>query len=158
MTTQEHTMPATETLGTGGCLVLGVDGTPGSRRAAEYATHLAAALDAPVVAIFALRPAAEFLLDLPPSSVEEWTGLLERELRDDWCRPLAKAGIPYTTQLVEREPVAALIDAADRHRAAMIVVGANHHGSLHRLAGSKIARLVHEAHRPVVVVPPERGT
>jgi nucleotide-binding universal stress UspA family protein len=136
-------------------IVVGADGSEGSRRALEYAADVAERAGAEVVVVYGLGHLAELVMGVPPSRPTTWKKDLESELRNDWCRPLDARGIKYHPRVVEADPVSALIDTADKERALMIVVGANSRGELaHRVLGGVTYRLAHRAHHPVVIVPP----
>lgn len=136
-------------------IVVGADGSDGSRRAVSYAAEVAERLGAEVVAVYGLGHLAELAMAVPPSRPTTWKHDLESELRNDWCGPLEERGIRHHARVVESDPVSALIDTADRERALMIIVGANSRGELaHRVLGGVTYRLAHRAHQPVVIVPP----
>ncbi|MCC6339332.1 MAG: universal stress protein [Acidimicrobiia bacterium] len=136
-------------------IVVGVDGSKGSGRALAYAADVAERLGAEVVAVYGLGPLAELAMAIPPSRPTTWKRDLQDEMHDVWCRPLADRGVKFHARLVESDPVNALIDAADKEQALMIVVGANSRGELaHRVLGGVTYRLAHRAHHPVVIVPP----
>lgn len=136
-------------------IVVGADGSDGSRRALSYAADVAERLGAEVVVVFGLGHLAELVMGIPPSRPTTWRSDLETELRHDWCKPLEARGVKYHARLVEADPVNALIDTADKEKALMIVVGANSRGELtHRVLGGVTYRLAHRAHQPVVIVPP----
>ncbi len=74
---------------------------------------------------------------------------------DEWCRPLAHAGVAHRSLMVEGPPVQALITAARDEAADLIVVGRRGAGGSPGLEiGSTSQQLVHQADCPVVVIPP----
>jgi nucleotide-binding universal stress UspA family protein len=143
-------------------LVVGVDGSEGSERALSFAIWIARELGAEVVAVHTLRPAAypdafPWALGSSPEIWERsWRDArteLERTLEEEWCHPLRDAEVPYRTAVVEGGPET-LAQFADREEADMIVVGRRGRGGFSELVlGSVSHQLVHNAHRPVVVVP-----
>lgn len=62
------------------------------------------------------------------------------------ARPLTAVGMPAPT----------ILRLAAEHDAAVIVLGAGARGALGGLLGSVVARVVHQADRPVLVVPTDR--
>jgi nucleotide-binding universal stress UspA family protein len=72
---------------------------------------------------------------------------------EEWCRTEMPTGIDWRCETVEGD-ASALIERADDVGARMIVVGRRGRGGFAELVpGSYSHRLVHHAHRPVVVVP-----
>ncbi|MEV7624453.1 universal stress protein [Actinoplanes sp. NPDC089786] len=68
-------------------------------------------------------------------------------------RRLAEAGVPVTHAVLSGRPVDGILDAADRHNADLIVVGATTRPAVaERLLGSVPLDLVKRSSRPVVVV------
>jgi len=134
-------------------ILVGVDGTEGSRRALVWAAGRAQELGAEVVAVLAIRPFGEFVSDVPPLPGDV-VHRLRKRLETTWCAPLRDAGVRYRSIAVEDDPSQALVSIADRERADMIVLGARGHGRmLDRLLGSVTYKVAHRAHCPVVIVP-----
>jgi nucleotide-binding universal stress UspA family protein len=78
--------------------------------------------------------------------------LAERQARRG-CELATAAGFrprPFSTV---GTPTATILRVADQHDAAVIVLGAGKRGPLGGLLGSVVARIVHEADRPVLVIP-----
>ena len=138
-------------------IVVGLDGSGGSARALRWVVAHAASADEEVVAVHAIRPLGEFLLDLPGTGLDHWRENLRWELEAEWCKPLADAGIRYRAVTIEdKSPAVALAEVATAEAADMIVVGSQGHGRVgDRLLGSVSYRLAHTAHQPVVIVPAE---
>jgi nucleotide-binding universal stress UspA family protein len=133
------------------CLVLGYDRTDGSRRAASWA---AAQLqpDGKLVIVHALRPlhaptsplmTHKERADLGRAVVDEL--LLEGE---DSMRDLELAA-----EVLDEDPVSALIDAAARHAADAIVVGSERHSRLRKAIGVVTSELLSSSPVPVIAVP-----
>lgn len=144
-------------------VVVGVDGSEGSTRAAHWAARLARATGAEVVAVNAIgAPVFAASLSLVGGAIvnddwqtawKEWSEFVERALEESWSRPLAEAGVAFRTEAVEGGPEA-LIELAGKIEADMIVVGRRGRGGFAELVlGSFSHYLVHHAHVPVVVVP-----
>ena len=78
----------------------------------------------------------------------------ERRLRGEWTEPVRAAGVRYETQLEVGRAAEALLDAARRNEAALIVIGMTARGTLGELVFSSVSHhLFHHAVRPVVTVP-----
>ena len=135
-------------------VVLGLDGSPGASRALDWVLTTLADPGVDIVAVHAVRPMGEFLLDLPALGLDDWRRNLKWELEEVWCKPLRDAGVPYRAVTVEDNPARALARIADREQADMIVVGAQGHGNVaEQLLGSVSYKVAHTARHPVVVVP-----
>ncbi len=151
-------MPPFE-LGTDGpiTIVVGVDGSESSSRAAAYAGGLARRQGASLVAVYIRHPVGGLLTaaDRTGASVALEQGHqddVETELRNAIEHVAPTYGI--NAQLVVRtgDPFREICRLAESHHADAVVVGAS--TSLgHRIAGSLAIRLVRQAKWPVTVVP-----
>ena len=134
-------------------IVLGLDGSKGSESACRWCAGLALMSGAQVVAVHGLGALPEFVLSLPPSRLGPWKRELQEAIHR-WCEPLRAAGVPHREELVEHNPVEAVLGVADKENADMILVGAQGDGGpVHRLLGGVTYKIAHHAHRPVVIVP-----
>jgi nucleotide-binding universal stress UspA family protein len=138
-------------------LLVGVDGSAGSRRAVEWAAWMAAGSGASVLAVHVLTYDTELLRDFTFDTMRTWRIELEHDVRTSWVAPLHAAGIPHRCIVVENDsPSAGLVAMARQKRADLVVVGAQGHGNLaERVLGGVTYRLAHRASQPVVVVPPD---
>jgi nucleotide-binding universal stress UspA family protein len=138
-------------------LMVGVDGSDGSRRALEWAAGMSKATGAHVLAVHVLTYSREFIHDVMPETMRTWRRELEDDLRTRWVEPLLAAGVEHRAVVVEGEsPAAALLDLADREYADVLIVGAKGHGGFaDRVLGGVSYRVTHRARQPVVVVPPD---
>jgi nucleotide-binding universal stress UspA family protein len=152
-----------------GTVVIGVDGSPGARRA------LAWAVDEARLRGCSLRVVHAWMVPLIDAMPEPWAigsppigpsddevyehlragakGVLDGALGEakGWAPELEIEG-----ELVEARAAGALIAAA--RDADLLVVGSRGRGGFGGLLlGSVSAQCVHHASRPVVVVPPDRG-
>jgi nucleotide-binding universal stress UspA family protein len=138
-------------------IVVGVDGSQGSKDALRWAAHLAPTLGATVEAVSVWQFVASFgwsrFGGLPAPHPE-----LEKDLQatvDEVFGPTRPVEI--TTRVVEGDPAGALLAVA--RDAAMIVVGSRGHGQFTGLLiGAVSARVAEHATCPVLVVhggPPE---
>jgi nucleotide-binding universal stress UspA family protein len=75
-------------------------------------------------------------------------------MEQDWCQPLADAGIAFRAVIVDGGPEA-LIALAASVQADILVVGRRGRGGFAELVlGSFSHHLVHHSTHPVLVVPP----
>ena len=139
-----------------GLLVVGADGSDGSRRALEWTALLAEATDSQVLAVHVLTYSRELLRDVTPDTMHTWRRDLEEDLRTRWVEPLIARGIDLRTVVVEGESAAeGLLEVADREHADLVIVGAKGHGGFaDRVLGGVSYRVTHRSRQPVVVVPP----
>lgn len=133
-------------------IVVGTDGSDNAARALRWAAAMGAALGSEVVAVHALGLLATIGGETVPSQAHRPE--IQAELEGRWCAPLRDAGIRYRCELVDGNPVTALLAAADEADADLIVVGRRGHGAPPGLElGSTSRQLVEHAGRTVVVVP-----
>ncbi|HSI98014.1 MAG TPA: universal stress protein [Gaiellaceae bacterium] len=139
-----------------GCIVCGVDDTPGALAAAKVAAELAERLGAELVVAHVAS-----LLVIPGASAVPNARRELRELeREEAARLVARivdeAGCGDVEERVELgDPAERLVELADEYRATMLVVGSGGRGPLKEMIlGSVSHRLCREAHCPVLVVPP----
>lgn len=142
-------------------IVVGLDGSDGSRRALSWAIDIASALKGEIVAAHAYSFVQYVPLqsDIAPAPVpiSEWSEELRKTFEEDWCAPLRQAGLPYRTLFEEGSPASVLMEVARRENADMIVVGSRGYGGFAELLlGSVSHQLAHHATLPVVIIPPER--
>lgn len=133
-------------------ILVGVDGSDGSRAATDWTARLATAADATVLATYVMEPLPEWV---PNSQRQTWSQKAQEHL-EGWVTPLHEAGISTATALVEDfHPVSALSGAADDKGAGLIVVGTSR---VSRIVGMRLGRvplqLTHHARLPIVLVPP----
>lgn len=137
-------------------IVLGYDESPGARRALGLALDLAARLDEPLVLVYGAAP---------PGVVGEEAGSHTQALAEIGQAALAhavadaeEAGVRTVLELVDEKPVNALLHAAEKHDARVIVVGTYGETPLRgAILGSVPHKLLHLSDRPVLCVPAERG-
>jgi nucleotide-binding universal stress UspA family protein len=61
--------------------------------------------------------------------------------------------VELETQVSDQDPAAALVEAARRHGASAIVLGARHHSRLHGALGTVTTELLKTSPVPVITVP-----
>lgn len=138
-------------------ILVGVDGSPESDRAAAFATILAKQLDAEIVAAHAVG-----LLDVwaehseagdEHNSHAHVTALMEGR----WTDSFRRLGIRPRVVLVDGPPARVLLELADQIDADLIVVGSRGVGQAELLAlGDTSTKLAHRSARPVLIVPAPR--
>ncbi len=132
-------------------VVVGFDGSPAAHAAVAYAARRAAG-DGRVVAVHAFQPSPDWLgepyyqraLDAHQAHGRELLRALEEQ---------GVLGAELTTSLLEGPPARAIVAAADARDADEIVIGSRGFGPLRGVLGSVSHAILHEAARPVVVIP-----
>jgi nucleotide-binding universal stress UspA family protein len=134
------------------CLVLGYNRTDSARAAASWAAEQLRP-DGKLVIVHAARPQ-----HIPPSPLStprerhETAQAVIDELLMESDGGLLE--IDIEAEVSDRDPVSALVGAAERHGAQGIVVGHDHHSRLHKALGTVTSGLLHSSQVPVVSVPP----
>ena len=136
-------------------IVVGVDGSEGSRRALAWCREHAPALGAEVVAVhgfstpylFTSYGAPEVAVDM-----DAWQKEAQRAFETEWTEELAD--VAHRTVFVAAPAARALLDTADDVDAGMIVVGSRGRGGFAELVlGSVSHHVTHHSRRPVLIVP-----
>jgi nucleotide-binding universal stress UspA family protein len=126
-------------------IVLGVDGSKGSRRATTWCAAFAKTLDAQVVAVHAVDPS---VVAARPRAE------LEHTMTNVWCKPLQDEGVDTRTLTIDAAPAGALLAIADDCDADLVVVGRRGEGGFEELLlGSVPSQLALYSKRPVVIIP-----
>jgi nucleotide-binding universal stress UspA family protein len=134
-------------------VLVGVDGSDGSRAALAWIRDLGREPDLRVVAASMEEPSLDWLPgDFPEDRRQE----LERRIRDDYAADLVAADVEFEViALLGTNAADALLEAAREQRSDLVVVGARGLGGLTGLRIGGIAlRTLHQADRSVVLVPP----
>jgi nucleotide-binding universal stress UspA family protein len=132
-------------------VVVGYDGSPPARAALAYAARRAAN-GGRVVAVHGFQPPADWLgapsyqraLDAYQAQGRELLRSLEEQ---------SDLGVELTTSLLEGPPARAMVAAADARDADEIVIGSRGFGRVRGVLGSVSHAVLHQADRPVVVIP-----
>jgi nucleotide-binding universal stress UspA family protein len=135
----------------GRCMVLGYDRSESARHAASWVTNELLS-GGKLVIVYACRP-----LHAPPAPLSmaserhELGRALLDELMLDGDEELLD--IDLATEVADEDPVTALIDAARRHEARAIVIGAKHHSRLQEALGTVTTELLKTSPVPIITVP-----
>jgi nucleotide-binding universal stress UspA family protein len=140
-----------------GDVILGYDGSAGSKAALAVAVSVARAFDAPLSIVFGYEPnpmggeTADYKAKLEKIGEEMVAGALAMATKLD-------AGVHAEVLVVPMRPVESLLEAALERQARVIVVG----GSGERpivgaILGSVPHKLLHRSYVPVLVVPATDG-
>lgn len=133
------------------------DGSAGAAHALDLACTLALQAGASVTVVHAYSPLEEVGKHDPPLELPQLRDEAQRRLAEEWCAPLADAGVSFDAQLVEDLPVAGIVRVADEVDADLIVAGTRGMGGVKGLVlGSVATELPRKSHRPVLIVPPPR--
>ncbi len=137
-------------------VLVGADGSKGSRAAAQWVLELRGDADVRIVAASVEPPYPEWT---PADSPDNWRRRLERQIRDDYAAELVGAGVEITTLALSGSNVAdALLQAAEDERTDLVVVGTRGIGGFSGLqVGGVALKTLHRADRPVVLVPAAKG-
>jgi nucleotide-binding universal stress UspA family protein len=133
-------------------LIVGVDGSEGSRAAVDEAIDLAGALDATVTFAFVRKPPSGWLGD--PYYQRALTGDLAkaRLAVAQAVETATRAGIEADAEILEGDPADELLSLADNRDVDLIVVGSRGHGPLAgAVLGSVSQSVSQHASRTVVV-------
>ncbi|GHG22151.1 universal stress protein [Streptomyces zaomyceticus] len=135
-------------------VVLGYDESPGAARALRIAVEVAAAFDEQLVLVYGA--AAPGPLGEEYRSHYEAIRQIGRSGLEHAVTEADRAGVPTVVEVLDDKPAQALIDAATRHSARVIVVGSWGESPMRgALLGSTPHKLLHMSTVPVLCVPPE---
>ena len=138
-------------------ILVGIDGSPESDRAAAFATELAIRLDAEIVAAHAVG-----LLDVWPEQPETHDQhnshtRVRALMEGPWTDSIRRLGMQPRVVLLDGPPARVLLELADQTDAAFIVVGSRGVGQAELFAlGDTSTKLAHQSTRPVLIVPAPR--
>ena len=142
---------------TGGNVVVGVDGSPTSQRAVEFAFAEAALRKTGLTAVHAWTlPWLRSTLSIRDELVNVTRPALQQEAAAVLSESLAEIrqkhpAVPVVEQVVEERPAVALVEAA--HDAPLLVVGSRGRGGISGLLlGSVSHAVLHRAPCPVAVI------
>ena len=135
-------------------ILVGVDGSATSLRAAAYATGLARRQRSRLVGVFVAEggPAMAGLVPGAGAVVREANTEIGTALRDGLVEAATELGVEVDYRILRGDPVTEISRTADEVLADAVVVGASEQAG-HRVVGSVAVRLVRVGHWPVTVVP-----
>jgi nucleotide-binding universal stress UspA family protein len=144
-------------------IIVAVDGSKCSLRAAQYALNLAGRLDARLIALSVVPLDMEYIISIQKAGLEipalqdfvkDYTGKINRSL--DGIRMAAeKKGINFAADVIggPKSIVDSIINYANKEKADLIIVGTRGNSGLKRLfLGSISSGVIERADRPVIVV------
>lgn len=139
-------------------IVVGVDGSDSSMRAAEHATAMARQLGAALKLVTVVRtPEGWWGIGGAPPSPEALSAALvegQQKILKEFEEKLELDGVAYETVEELGDPVSRLIAVCDDVSADVLVIGKRGAGLAERvILGSTADRLTHLAECPVLVVP-----
>ena len=135
-------------------ILTGVDGSPDSTAALEWATALARRLGAEVVAVHAVGLLEHLSPTGDPVPAAAHRAEIERVFHEQWCAPLDVEGVRSRRLLCDGPPAMVVLRVAEEEGADLIVVGSRGVGGFPELQlGSTSAQVVQHANVPVTVIP-----
>jgi nucleotide-binding universal stress UspA family protein len=134
-------------------ILVGVDGSRTSLRAAAYAGGLARRQGCRLLAVYVSRmPTTASMAPGGAAVMNETFDQVAEELKQLLLDRTAETGMAGEFRAVQGDPLAELIKIAAETHADAVVIGASEHLG-HRIVGSLAARLVRAGKWPVTVVP-----
>jgi nucleotide-binding universal stress UspA family protein len=133
-------------------ILVGVDGSRTSLRAAAYAAGLARRQRSRLLAVYVGRVPASAAAAGGAGVMSETFDQVADELEQLMLDRTGEIGIAAEFRSVRGDPLAELTRIAEQAHADAVVVGASEHLG-HRIVGSLAARLVRAGKWPVIVVP-----
>jgi nucleotide-binding universal stress UspA family protein len=133
-------------------VVVGVDGSAGSVRALSWAAAASGISGCEIIAVHALGLLTQLDGRLEPSVQHREE--ISRRLEQEWCRPILSDTVSWRSEVMDGNPVSALLEAAAQFDADTIVVGKRGLGGFPALQlGSTSQQLAQHAEHPLVIVP-----
>ena len=134
-------------------ILVGVDGSRTSLRAAAYAAGLARRQGCRLLAVYVSKmPPGAGMAPGGAAVMDETFEQVANELKQLMFSRSAETGVAAEFRTVHGDPMTELTKIADETRADALVVGGSEHLG-HRVVGSLAARLVRAGKWPVIVVP-----
>ena len=134
-------------------ILVGVDGSDTSMRAAAYAAGLARRQRSQLIVLFVATTGGMAAgMAATAGALMQTNEEIARQLRDQLSEPLSRLGVDNRFLRRTGNPYIELVRTADELRVDAIVIGASTRSG-QRLVGSLAGRLVRDAKWPVTVVP-----
>ena len=138
-------------------IIVGVDGSQTSLRAAAYAAGLARRQHTRLVVVYARGAPGALLTLADPTGLATRAELdtqdqIEAQLRAELSRQAQVWGVDARLEARQGDPLTVLSEVADEVRADAVIVGSSRSVG-HRIAGSLAVRLIRCGRWPVTVVP-----
>jgi nucleotide-binding universal stress UspA family protein len=134
-------------------ILVGVDGSRTSLRAAAYAGGLARRQGCRLLAVYVSRmPASASAAPGGAAVMNETFDQVAQDLEQLMLARTAETGVAAEFRSVRGDPMAELTKMAAKTHADAVVIGASEHLG-HRIVGSLATRLVRAGKWPVIVVP-----
>ena len=142
-------------------LLAAIDFSPISTKVVSGAAQLASAMNARLLLLNVLEPAAAYVpvgaaMDVitAPVPMEPPDLNLVKERLEQFAQPLRANGLTVETLAAVALPVDEILVQAKATGASMIVLGSHGHGAAFQLfSGSVVTSLLHKATIPVTVIP-----
>ena len=133
----------------GGTIVVGIDGSDGSKVAGEWAVDAARRLGGSVHAVYAYDPVAD---SYGHGNIANRMEQGEEEVRTQVAQ-MQSHGVEVELSVIGAHPVQALTDVGDQVNAGLIVSGTRGWGGFHGTVLGRIpAQLPHHSRRPVALI------
>lgn len=137
-------------------IVVGVDGSPGSDAALEWALRKAGS-GAEIIAVHVMEPIASPAPVITPLAFplrDPRSSHGRRIAAEACCERLMTSGVAHRILAVRGHPATQILRVADHEQADLIVVGNGLHSTMTEIfLGSVAHELTHHARRPLVIVP-----
>jgi len=133
-------------------IVVGVDGTETSLRAAAYAGGLARRQGSRLIVLYVMTTPALYGLAPGAAAVAAAGSTIAEELHTQVDEGAAYYGVDASFQVRHGDPFTEFVRVADENQADSVVVGVSTHAG-HRILGSLGLKLVRAGKWPVTVVP-----
>jgi nucleotide-binding universal stress UspA family protein len=132
-------------------LLVGVDGSPGSLQAMQWASLLAKQTNADVtLACVVVAPQIE----MTPGTTARQRVELEARAENEWCPVVRDAGVSCASAVLEDDPADALLRAVRDTEVDLLVLGARGAGGFNGLRlGSVADHVAHHTTQPLAIVP-----
>jgi nucleotide-binding universal stress UspA family protein len=138
--------------------VIGLDGSPQSEAARDWAIDMAKGMGAHVTVVHAIDLPSPYPepYAIPLAFDDGWRKTMSAELENVWCRPLRDAAVRYRAAMEDGRAASVISRVAEAEGADIIVVGRRGRGGIAELLlGSTTHELVLRSKIPVLVVEPK---